>query len=334
MTFTNSLIRLSGLLSLAASAQAAAYAVQDTFDQTNFFEGFDFFSGQDPTNGFVKYSSAIHANNASLAGYANNGIYLGVDYESVNPAGGRASVRVNSKASYTKGLFIADIAHQPAPACGQWPAFWTFGPNWPSSGEIDIIEGVNMDTNTTITLHTSKGCSFSKDSFSSGDCNAPGSGTTGCGAPTGNLQTFGTGFNEIGGGIYALEWTSQAIKIFFFPRTGPIPTDIASDTPDPTTWGAPAAQFSGSGCNIDEHFMNHQIVFDTTFCGDWAGKVFNDDPVCKAKANTKSTGMAACQAYVANNPADFKDSYWLINSVKVYSEGGALNKTTPKRFTS
>ncbi|KAI1341604.1 glycoside hydrolase family 16 protein [Xylariaceae sp. FL0016] len=326
MTLTRTLLRVGGLLSLVATAHAA-YAIQETYDQTNFFEGFEFYSGPDPTNGFVQYSNAVNANSTSLAGYANNAVYLGVDHETMNPTGGRSSVRVNSKNSYTKGLFIADIAHQPAPKCGQWPAFWTFGPNWPSSGEIDIIEGVNMASNTTYTLHTSAGCQFSQDSFSSGDCNAPGTGTTGCGNPSDNVQTFGSGFNEIGGGVYALQWTSEAIKIFFFPRTN-VPADITAGTPQPKTWGQPAASWSGSGCNIDDHFMNHQIVFDTTFCGDWAGKVFESDATCAAKAST-------CQEYVANNPADFKDSYWLINSVKVYNEGAVNNGTrSVRRFTA
>ncbi|KAI1637988.1 glycoside hydrolase family 16 protein [Biscogniauxia mediterranea] len=332
MTFAKTLLRLGGLLSLAAVAQAA-YAIQDSFDQNNFFEGFEFFSGPDPTNGFVKYSTAMQANGSSYAGYANNGVYLGVDYETKNPVGGRPSVRVNSKKTYTKGLFVADIAHQPAPKCGQWPAFWMFGgPVWPVGGEIDIIEGVNMATNTTYTLHTSAGCAFSQDSFSSGNCNAPGTGTLGCGAPSQDTRTFGDGFNEMGGGVFAVEWTSQAIKIFFFPRTGPMPADIAGDAPDPGAWGAPAASFSGGACDIDQHFQDHQLVFDTTFCGDWAGKVFSDDPVCSAKA-------ATCQDYVANNPDDFRDSYWLINSVRVYSETGSGSAATTRdvrrrRFTA
>jgi hypothetical protein len=29
---------------------------------------------------------------------------------------------------------------------GTWPAYWLCGPNWPQGGEIDIIEGVNLDT--------------------------------------------------------------------------------------------------------------------------------------------------------------------------------------------
>jgi beta-glucanase (GH16 family) len=52
---------------------------------------------------------------------------------------GRKSIRLESKATYTKGLFIADIKHMPGGACGAWPAFWTFGPNWPSSGEIGMF---------------------------------------------------------------------------------------------------------------------------------------------------------------------------------------------------
>jgi hypothetical protein len=33
-------------------------------------------------------------------------------------------------------MFVADIPHMPGSACGAWPAYWFFGPNWPSHGEI------------------------------------------------------------------------------------------------------------------------------------------------------------------------------------------------------
>ncbi|TGJ79897.1 hypothetical protein E0Z10_g8868 [Xylaria hypoxylon] len=325
MSFTRNLVRLSGVLSLAAQAHGA-YTIQDSFDASNFFENFEFFSGPDPTAGFVQYVDAATANSTGLAGYANDGIYLGVDYQTENPAAGRASVRLTTTKSYTHGLIIADIAHQPAPVCGAWPAFWTFGPSWPHSGEIDIIEGVNLQSSTSITLHTASGCSFSQDSFSSEDCGSPGDGTKGCGASTGDAQNYGAGFNEIGGGVYALQWTSDAIKVFFFPRSGTIPEDIEAGNPDPSNWGAPTASFSGGGCDIDANFMNHNIVFDTTFCGVWAGKVWGDDPVCSAKAST-------CEEYVGSNPTDFQDAYWLINSVKVFGENGT-KRGVARRFNA
>ncbi|KAI1208094.1 glycoside hydrolase family 16 protein [Annulohypoxylon truncatum] len=310
---------IGGALALGAAAQAA-YTIQDSYDTTNFFDGFDFFNEPDPTNGFVNYVSASEANALSLAGYANGGIYLGVDANTTNPPNGRSSVRISSKKTYSQGLIIADIAHQPAAVCGSWPAFWTVGPNWPAGGEIDIIEGVNMATNTTYTLHTSADCTFSQ-----GDCNAPGTGSNGCPTLSNDVQTLADGFNAIGGGIFALEWTSSAINIFFFPRTGSIPQDIAAGSPDPSTWGSPQTSFSGSGCDIPSHFTDNQIVFDTTFCGDWAGKVWPYDPICSTKA-------ATCQDYVAANPTAFKDSYWLINSVKVYSDATNGTATTRRRF--
>ncbi|KAI0972507.1 family 16 glycoside hydrolase [Xylaria arbuscula] len=325
MPFTKNLARLGGVLSLAAQAQGA-YTIQDSYDASNFFDNFEFFNGPDPTAGFVQYVDATTANSTGLAGYANNGVYLGVDYQTQNPASGRNSVRLTSTKAYTHGLIVADIAHMPAPVCGSWPAFWTFGPSWPSSGEIDIIEGVNLQSNDSITLHTASGCSFSQDSFSSQDCGYPGDGSTGCGASTGDSQNFGSGFNDIGGGVYALQWTSDAIKIFFFPRSG-IPSDIDAGNPDPDNWGTPTASFSGGSCNIDSNFSNHNIVFDTTFCGAWAGKVFGDDPTCAAKAST-------CEDYVGANPADFQDVYWLINYVKVFGDDSAAKRGVPRRFSA
>ncbi|KAI1828119.1 glycoside hydrolase family 16 protein [Xylaria intraflava] len=325
------LTHLGGMLSLGTIAQAQGYyptpdtyTIQDSYDASNFFENFEFFSGPDPTTGYVQYVDAVTANATGLAGYANNGIYLGVDYKTTNPVAGRGSVRLSTKKSYTHGLIIADIAHQPASVCGSWPAFWTFGPSWPTSGEIDIIEGVNLQSNTSITLHTASGCSFSSDSFASGDCGAPGTGTLGCGKPSQNTQTFGDGFNEIGGGVYALLWTSNVIQIFFFPRTGTIPADIEAGNPNPSSWGTPTASFSGGSCDIDANFKNHNIVFDTTFCGQWAGKVWGSDPVCSAKATT-------CEQYVGSNPSDFQNSYWLINYIKVFNVNSA-KRGIAKRF--
>ncbi|KAI1431083.1 glycoside hydrolase family 16 protein [Xylaria sp. CBS 124048] len=321
MPSTKGLTHLSGMLALALAAGARAqysaapqvtFTLQDTYNASNFFQDFQFFTGPDPTNGFVQYADAATANANGLAGFANNGIYLGVDYKTLNPPAGRASVRLTSSKSYTHALIIADIAHQPASVCGSWPAFWTFGPAWPTSGEIDIIEGVNRQTNGTVTLHSSPGCSFSSSSFASGDCGAPGDGTIGCGNPTQNTRTFGDGFNAIGGGIYAVLWTSDAIQVYFFPRTGRIPSDITSGQPNPSSWGQPLSSFSGGSCDIDSHFKNHYLVFDTTFCGSFAGGLFSSDPVCAAKAST-------CEAYVGGNPGDFANSYWLINSVKVFS---------------
>jgi hypothetical protein len=114
-------------------------------------------------------------------------------------------------------------------------------------------------------------------------------------------SSFGTPFNDIGGGVYATEWTSEYIRIWFFPRDS-IPSDIEAGMPDPSTWGLPQANFQGS-CDIDSHFHDHQIVFDTTFCGDWAGAdgVWYNDAVCSAMGKT-------CKTFVAENPGEFIDA--------------------------
>lgn len=116
-------MRLGASAICAAGIANAAYSVKDTFDSTNFFSEFNFFSGPDPTAGFVEYISAEAANSSGLAGYSNNAVYLGVDYTTSNPSSGRKSVRVTSNNAYTRGLIIADIAHMPGSTCGVWPAF-------------------------------------------------------------------------------------------------------------------------------------------------------------------------------------------------------------------
>ncbi|POR34849.1 Putative endo-1,3(4)-beta-glucanase [Tolypocladium paradoxum] len=321
---------------LAAPAQAQVYALNTTYDMTNFFTSFDFFTEKDPTRGFVEYVDRGTAQLQGLVGYGqsygqsngstNGSIFMGVDYKTPNPPNGRRSVRVTSRQSFTHGLFVADIAHMPGSICGVWPAFWMFGPNWPASGEIDIIEGVNTQATSAVTLHTGPGCSMNNTGarastmLKSADCGG-GSASGGCGQQTADVQNYGDGFNAVRGGVYATEWTSDHIAVWFFQRAA-IPRDIASGRPNPASWGQPLARFlGGRGCDIDSHFVNNQLVFDTTFCGDWAGNpsVWASDATCSAKA-------ATCNDYVANNPADFKNAFWEINSIKVYQQPAAGNK--------
>lgn len=66
-----------------------------------------------------------------------------------------------------------------------------------------------------------------------------------------------------------MQWTSAGIQIWYFPRPQ-IPSSIAIGQPDPSTFGLPMANFAGD-CDFDAHFFNHSIIFDTTFCGTYAG---------------------------------------------------------------
>ncbi|KIW65082.1 hypothetical protein PV04_07366 [Phialophora macrospora] len=318
------LVTLVGLL---VSFSTAGYVLQDDYSPDQFFSMFDFFTDSDPTNGYVQYVDQSTAQQGGLINNDNGAIYMGVDHSNVASGSGRQSVRLTSKKSYTHGLIVLDLSHMPGGICGTWPAFWTVGPNWPNAGEIDIIEGVNSQRANSMALHTGQGCSVSNNGLFSGrvstpncDVNAAGQpGNAGCAILTPNDQSYGTGFNQGQGGVYATEWTSQAINIWFFPR-GAIPSDLSSSSgnPDPSGWGQPMASFSDSGCNIDDFFNDHQIVFDTTFCGDWAGNaaVWASDAVCGSKAPT-------CQAFVQNNPSAFQDAYWTVNSLKVYQSSGA-----------
>lgn len=130
----------------------SGYTLKAKYDSTNFFSQFSFFTGGDPTHGYVNYLSQSAAQSAGLINTNGGQVYMGVDYATLNPSNGRGSVRLSSNTAYTHGVFIADIAHMPAAICGTWPAFWLVGPNWPANGEIDIIEGVSQQTTDSITL--------------------------------------------------------------------------------------------------------------------------------------------------------------------------------------
>ncbi|KAL8960127.1 MAG: hypothetical protein Q9193_003124, partial [Seirophora villosa] len=141
-------------------------------------------------------------------------------------------------------------------------------------------------------------------------------GSAGCSVDAG---IYGARINS-GGAVYALEWTSDGMSVWGWSG-GSAPSDASGSSPDPSSWGNPTASFpSGSGCDVDNFFKDQQIVFDTTFCGVWAGETFSSDPKCSGLG-------ATCQEYVQNNPSAFKDAYWTINSLKVYTNGAGSSSS-------
>lgn len=99
------------------------------------------------------------------------------------------------------------------------------------------------------------------------NCN-DGSGGLGCPQTTNSTKNFGKGLNANGGGIYAMEWTSDAISVWFFPRNSTMQNKISSSntTVDSSTFGTPLASFvGGSGCDIDNNFKEHWITINTDF---------------------------------------------------------------------
>ncbi|CCG81318.1 Probable glycosidase C21B10.07 [Taphrina deformans PYCC 5710] len=297
--------------------QTARYVLKNEYSGSTFFDGFNFEDAPDPTHGHVQYISRSLAQRHNLTYLGDDGlVYIHSDSTSMAP-NGRMSVRISSKRQYTKGLFVLDLHHMPE-ACGAWPAFWTTAPtSWPVKGEIDILEGVNLETDNAHTLHTSRGCSVAqyrvqKGTSESMDCDVKAANqwpNQGCGVKT--ADSFGSKFNEDGGAVVVMEWTSSVIRMWTFKRDS-IPFDLAVDAPHPdidiAKWGLPDAVFESTQCDIDGIFRDHVIIINTTFCGDWAGTVY---------AASTCPG-SNCVSFVSSHPEAFEQAYWAIKSLKVY----------------
>jgi hypothetical protein len=243
---------------------------------------------------------------------------------------GRKSIRISNKRVWNGGMVLMDSSHMPT-GCGTWPAWWQNGPDWPTGGEIDIFEGVNNGEVNQVSLHTGQGCtmpgslssgmtgSLTTGSWDSYDCSSANTGNQGCGVmhPSGD-NSYGTSFNNNGGGVYAMVWVNTGISVWFFSRKN-IPADITSGSPDHTTWGTPVAHFPSDNCDMHQFFYDHYNIFDTTLCGDWAGADGVWQQSCAA-----STGYATCQDFVANQGGQFTEAYWAVNSVTYYNSSALV----------
>ncbi|KAF9501967.1 2 beta-glucans in both donor and acceptor sites of Gh16 Laminarinase 16a [Pleurotus eryngii] len=312
---------LSVLLAIATPfVRAALFINKKTYMGPDFFQDFTWQTADDPTHGRVNFVDLQTAMVKNLTVASPNKFVMRVDSTTVvsNDARGRDSIRIISNDAYDDAIILIDLSHMPFGAA-TWPAFWTLsgeGP-WPNGAEIDIIEGVNYDTQNLASLHTTSSCSMAEQRPQSGftvstNCDAAVNWNQGCGTRFAKANSYGAGFNSAGGGWFAMERSREdGVKVWFWSRLeDDVPRNIrdADALIDPSSFGMPSATFPKDSCDYDTHFNAHKMIFDTTLCGDWAGSEFS------------STGiLGGCDKYVDDTPDAFRDAYWEVNSLHVYS---------------
>ncbi|KIV93419.1 hypothetical protein PV10_04632 [Exophiala mesophila] len=282
---------ISAFLALTPVA-FAQYVLEDDYLAGDFASHWNFFTDDDPTNGYVDYvDEATAVSSGLLSTLVNGSVFLGVDSTNPGTGRGRPSVRIESKKNYNNGgLFIIDLAHMPGGQCGSWPAYWLIGPGGADTGEVDMIEAINTDTTNLMSVKTGRECTISQQvmtgTLETTDCNVNTGGVVGCSIDSASPFTFGGGFNSLDGGVYATEWVAEGVTIWYFQRSA-IPADITAGTPDPSLWGVPLAKFLTS-CNLNDNLINQQLIMNIDFCGDYAGNPFywDNDPTCKSQADT------------------------------------------------
>ncbi|PLW58836.1 hypothetical protein PCANC_00258 [Puccinia coronata f. sp. avenae] len=322
-------LNISSAITLSVTREATSsgkkYNLTLNSAGTKFFDDWNFFSESDPTHGLVTYQPVADAWKHGLVSVGPSSLdtslitaKMKVDNTSWLATGeGRKSVRLTSKKSFKYGLLVLDAIKMPF-GCSTWPAFWTVGNNWPQDGEIDIVEGVNMLNTNQMTVHSGPGCAITNPMSQSAvgnvlntDCDVNASSNLGCGVHDRSNASYGQPFNQQGGGVFAMEWSSSGISIWRFAR-GEVPKDLQSGTtPQPSTWTIrPSAHWSSNVCsNMNDKFSEHNIIFDITLCGDWAGSagVFNANNACSGTCTD-----------LVKDPTNYDNANWEIASVKLY----------------
>ncbi|ORY91749.1 concanavalin A-like lectin/glucanase domain-containing protein [Leucosporidium creatinivorum] len=322
MRWRSSLSPLWALSALTPSVRAD-YSLEVAYQGDTFFNGWNFYGNRDNlTNGAVYYVAESESSDVAYTNSAGN-VIIKVDNETTIASGTtnalRNSVRITTKDTYDIGsLFVMDALHVPY-GCATWPAFWVKAKEWPSGGELDIYESVNMQQNQ-IALHTVTGCFASNETTNStatgsmtyNNCAYNVAANHGCTFEDSRNSSFGEGLAAVGGGLYVAELASDGISVWWFPRSQ-VPLDLraVNATPDPRSWSLPTAYYPSSSCNINQYFAPQQITINIALCGSWAGEPGVFSPSC---------GTGSCADYVLD-PSHFDEAYFEIASVRVYSGG-------------
>ncbi|KAF4511717.1 hypothetical protein G6O67_003489 [Ophiocordyceps sinensis] len=333
------------LLAWTGGTSAESFQLAERIDKDNFFDKFTFSTIKDPNHGFVNYVSVGKARKNDMVKIQDNGdIYLGVDNTTTldhEREPGRDSFRVQSKAVYKHGLFVARFTHMPAPVCGSWPAFWTFGSGtWPEAGEIDIYEGWNLNTYNKPTLHAGRAAEIGQCTLNgtkqgakvlAEDCDNFGAThdrNQGCQTEE-TEETENSIWGSPEGGTQALFWTSEEIKIYTWPH-GKEPDNVHDDEIDTDAWSATTPSLHLKTCDIDRAFQPQTIVLDVDFCGIPAGTTFWTKPDHKGESTCyDTTKVPTCDKYVAENPEAFNEVYFQFKDIRHFRVKREAQSSTP-----
>ncbi len=192
--------------------------------------------------------------------------------------------------------------------------------DWPSAGEVDIIETINGDNIIHNTIHTCPQMCESEwndDGIIINCANAtatdPNSGCSG--------KSYQVSSPE---GTFACLWENNSISYYYWePQTdvryigGPL-----SNSPQPEMWGKTNLKNqvrlleTSDVCNDVIHkdwqcetcsgfnkceFKNLKMIFNITLCGIWAGKKFD----------TTDSSLNNCKAYILNEGKDAIDNQYI-----------------------
>ncbi|KAF8203636.1 glycoside hydrolase family 16 protein [Pholiota molesta] len=274
----------------------------DEYLGKTFYDRWNFYDGPDPTR-YVNRTTAL----------ANRLVYIQND--------GKVIMKADNTTKLAKGVYrerLHIIAHHRTGLSELivvlfkpvWPAFWTFGDDWPNNGEIDIIEGVHDNEHNQVAFHTADGCHLNSSTDITGtiQLTSTGKNQTNCYALIND--NAGCGITEWRGGIFAMKWDENDISVWSFYRAA-IPVDVTAGSPTPSAWGIPSAKLDSSMCNISKFFSNHSIIF-----GDWAGNSY-----------ATSGCPGTCEERLMD-PANFANATWSINSLKIYTKQNLTGRIT------
>jgi hypothetical protein len=207
------------------------------------------------------------------------------------------------------------------------------GDLWPAGGEIDIFEGVNLQTKNQMALHTHSGCTQAEGVTQSGttgnrNCDGGQSGGAGCTVIDANENSYGAPFAAAGGGVWVTEFADTGVNIWFFSRAN-VPSSLSTDSIDTSTFGTPSGSWPASSCNPSDFFAEQEIVIDITLCGDWAGVQSILEATCPAL-----TGTNTCYTTYVLDPANYANAYFELASVKLFASNPSAISTAQSTPTT
>lgn len=132
----------------------------------------------------------------------------------------RNSVRISTLDTYNAGnLIITDLKHAPF-GCGSWGAYWQYQMPWPEFGEIDVYEGIGTRTFNQYSGHSTSTCTRNTSvpiTGVGGPEKCDGYTTTGCTVYDYDPKSYGKGFNDAGGGVFAVQFAETGYVRILIP---------------------------------------------------------------------------------------------------------------------